>query len=169
MTSAGLNSLRQKEYQISVKNWVFYVPFHKNGLLLVIYVLRMIKPSESVDFLIKWVRWGHWGHWGCKGFKGWKITTEDFSVIQAIDFSFISILKKVFWVESWNIILNFSNFSVGGCWGQLVSFFWKLVDDPLCSKIVNVQSVSAMKVARKWKCLSFSGEGNVTSCDLCQQ
>ena len=29
MTSDGLNSLRQKEYQISVKNWIFDYPFHK--------------------------------------------------------------------------------------------------------------------------------------------
>ena len=29
MTSAGLNSLRQKEYQISVKNWIFGDSFHK--------------------------------------------------------------------------------------------------------------------------------------------
>ena len=32
-------------------------------------------------------------------------------------------------VESWNIILNFGTFSVRGCWGQLMSFFWKLVDE----------------------------------------
>ena len=31
--------------------------------------------------------------------------------------------------ESWNIILNFSTFSVRGCWGQPMSFFWKLVDE----------------------------------------
>jgi hypothetical protein len=36
MTSAGLNSLRQKEYLISVKNWIFDDPFHKKGLVLVI-------------------------------------------------------------------------------------------------------------------------------------
>ena len=29
MTSAGLNSLRQEEYQILVKNWIFDDPFHK--------------------------------------------------------------------------------------------------------------------------------------------
>ena len=39
-------------------------------------------------------------------------------------------MKNVFWgVESWNIILNFSTFSVRGCWGQPTSFFWKLVDE----------------------------------------
>ena len=36
--------------------------------------------------------------------------------------------KTFFGVESWNIILNFSTFSVRGCWGQPMSFFWKLVD-----------------------------------------
>ena len=53
MTSAGLNSLRQKEYQISVKNWIFDDPFHIKGLVLVIWVLGMIKPSGSVYFLMK--------------------------------------------------------------------------------------------------------------------
>ena len=109
MTSAGLNSLRQKEYQISVKNGIFDDPCHKKGLILVIWVLGMIKPSGSVNFLMKW---GCWGHWGCRVFKAWKITTKDFRVIQA-----------------WKIILNFSIFSVGGCWGQPMSFFWKLFDE----------------------------------------
>ena len=31
-------------------------------------------------------------------------------------------------LESWNIILNLSIFSVGGCWGQMILFFWKLVE-----------------------------------------
>ena len=106
MTSAGLNSLWQKKYQISVKNWIFDDPFHKKGLVLVILVPGMIKPSGWVIFLIKWGCWGHWGHWGCwghwghwgcRGFKGWKITTEDLRVIQALEFSFIFMLwKKVF-------------------------------------------------------------------------
>ena len=50
MTSAGLNSLQQKEYQISVKIWIFDDTFHKKGLVLVIWVLGIIKPSGSVDF-----------------------------------------------------------------------------------------------------------------------
>ena len=87
VVSAGLNSLRQKVCQILVKNWIFDDPFHIKGLVLVIWVLGMIKPSGSVDFLMKWGCrghwghwgcWGHWGHWGCRGFKFWKITTEDF-------------------------------------------------------------------------------------------
>ena len=76
-----------------------------------------------------WSCWGHWDHWGCRGFKAWKLTTEDFRVIQAFEFSFIFIFwkKKFFWVESWNIILNFSTFSVGGCWGKPKLLFFKLV------------------------------------------
>jgi hypothetical protein len=31
VTSAGLNSLRQKGYQISVKNWIFDYPFQEEG------------------------------------------------------------------------------------------------------------------------------------------
>ena len=139
MTSAGLNSLWQKKFQISVKNWIFYDPLHKKGLVLVIWVLGMIKSSESVDFLMKWGCWGHWGHWGCwghwghwgcRGFKAWKITTEDFKVIQGFEFTFIFMFwKKEFWVESWNFRLSFGTFSVGGCWGQPMPFFWKLVDE----------------------------------------
>ena len=47
---AGLNSLRQKEYQILVKNWIFDDPFHKKGQVLVILVPEMIQPSGSVNF-----------------------------------------------------------------------------------------------------------------------
>ena len=36
---------------------------------------------------------------------------------------------EVILVESWNIKLNFSAFPVGGCWGQLMLLFWKLVDE----------------------------------------
>ena len=46
VTKAGLNSLRQKEYQISVKNWIFNDPFKKKGLVLVIWVLGIIQPSS---------------------------------------------------------------------------------------------------------------------------
>ena len=53
LTSAGLNSLRQKEYQISVKYWIFDDSFHKKGLLFIIWVQGMIKPSRSVDILMK--------------------------------------------------------------------------------------------------------------------
>ena len=37
--------------------------------------------------------------------------------------------KNFFLVESRSIILDFSTFSVRGCWGQGMSVFWKLVDD----------------------------------------
>ena len=33
--------------------------------------------------------------------------------------------KPFFLVESWNLMLKFSTFSVGGCWGQLIYFFEK--------------------------------------------
>ena len=33
MTPAGLNNLRQKEYQISVKNWIFDDPFQKRAII----------------------------------------------------------------------------------------------------------------------------------------
>ena len=37
-------------------------------------------------------------------------------------------------VESWNIMLNFLTFSIGGCWGQPMLLFWKPVDETQMSK-----------------------------------
>ena len=48
MASASLNSLRQKGYYISVKNWISNDPFHKKGQELVIRVVGLIRPSGSV-------------------------------------------------------------------------------------------------------------------------
>ena len=42
VTSVGLNSLQQKGYQISVKNWIFDDPFHEKGPVLVITVPGII-------------------------------------------------------------------------------------------------------------------------------
>ena len=106
MTLAGLNSLRQKEYQILMKNLIFDNLFHKKRLVVVIWVLGMIKPSGSVDFLMKWGCWGHWGHWGCwgcrghwgcRGFKAWKITIEDFRVILVLEFNNLRTKIISFW------------------------------------------------------------------------
>ena len=76
-------------------------------------------------------RRGRWGQWGCRGFKAWKITAEDSRVMGVLEFSFILMFwnKKNIIEESWNIILNFSTFHVGGCWGQLMLLFWKLVQE----------------------------------------
>ena len=88
------------------KNWIFDDPFHKKGQVLVVWVLGMIKPQGSINFMSKWGcrgHWGHWGcwgqwgHWGCRGFKAWKITTDDFRVIQELELSFIFMFwKQVF-------------------------------------------------------------------------
>ena len=53
VTLAGLNSLRQKGCQISVKNWIFDDPFTKKGPVLVILVPGMIQQSGSDSFLVK--------------------------------------------------------------------------------------------------------------------
>ena len=93
------------------------------------FVAKLLATSSSVSFLMKWGCWGHWGrwgHWGCRSFKAWKTTTEDFRAIKAFEFSFIFMFwKNIFWIESWNIILNFSTFSVRGRWGQWMLIFWK--------------------------------------------
>ena len=51
VTQAGLNSLWEKEYQISVNNWIFYDPFHKKVLLLVILVPGMIHDYQDHEIL----------------------------------------------------------------------------------------------------------------------
>ena len=52
VTLADLNSLQQKEHQISVKNWIFDDPFHKKGPVLVILVPGMIQPLGSGSSLM---------------------------------------------------------------------------------------------------------------------
>ena len=42
--------------------------------------------------------------------------------------------NKYFLLESWNIKLNFGTFEVGGCWGQPMPIFWKLLDETQMSK-----------------------------------
>ena len=66
-----------------------------------------------------------------------KITSEDFRVILDLElinwgtkiFLFGCFEKKRELTESWKPILNFSSFSVRGCWGQPMLLFWKLVDE----------------------------------------
>jgi hypothetical protein len=53
LTLRGLNSLRQKGYQLLVKNCIFDDPFNKKGPVLVILVPVMIRPSGSGGFLRK--------------------------------------------------------------------------------------------------------------------
>jgi hypothetical protein len=50
---AGLNSLRQKEYQILVKSRIFDDLFHEKGGVLAILALEMIQSSGPVNFLMK--------------------------------------------------------------------------------------------------------------------
>ena len=70
VTSAGLNSLWQKVYRISVKIWIFDELFHKRGTVLVILVPGMIQPSGPGSFLVKKGIWGCRGHWGRRGWWG---------------------------------------------------------------------------------------------------
>ena len=95
VASTGLNSLRQKGCQILVKNWTFDDPFHKKQQVLVILVPGTIRISNFFDEmrlsrslrplrLLRPLR-----SLRPQKFKAWKITTEDFRVIQAFEFSFI--------------------------------------------------------------------------------
>ena len=145
---------------ISVKNWIFDDPFHKKGPVMVILVPGMIQPSQSVMFLMKWDCKGHWGHggcWGCRGHWGyrgskvWKLTTEDFRVIQVLEFSFILMFwKNIDLVDSWNIILKFTTFFVGGCWGQLMLLFWKLVDETQMSTAPKATSHHSSRISQSF-------------------
>ena len=104
----------------------------------------MIRSSGSGSFLKKWGCRGWWGQWGCRGqgvtevseavevSKAWKITTEDFRVILVLEFN--NLRTKIILTESWKFLLNFSTFSIGGCWGQSMLLFWKLVDKTQISK-----------------------------------
>ena len=104
----------------------------------------MINPLGSVNFLMKWSCWGHWGHggcwnhwghWDCRGFKAWKITWGLQSHAGSWIQLYFDFLKKYFLgVESWNIRLNFSTFSVRSCWGQPMLLFWKLSNKTQMSK-----------------------------------
>ena len=82
----------------------------------------MIKTSGSVIF---------WWNEAVEVIKvaenhNWRFQIHPGSRIQF----YFDVLKEYFLeVESWNIKLNFSAFSVRGCWDQLMLLFWKLVDE----------------------------------------
>ena len=54
VTSASLNSYRQKGYKISVKNWIFDDSCHKKGPVLVILVPGMIQLSGPGGQEVLW-------------------------------------------------------------------------------------------------------------------
>ena len=144
VTSASLSSLRQKGYQILVKNWIFDDPLHKKRIVLVICVLGMIQRWGRVNFLMKWGCWGHWGHWGCWGCRGhwgcigskaWKSLLRTSVSSRFLNLALLWCFeKKNVLVESWKFMSNFSTLSVRGCWGQPILLFWKLFDKTQISK-----------------------------------
>ena len=68
--------------------------------------------------------------------EAWKSTTVDFRIFQVLEFNnfraimtlFWSFEKKFFLTESWKLMLKFSSFSVGGCWGRVRSKKFQIVD-----------------------------------------
>ena len=95
-----------------------------------------ISTNKFFDKMRLWGRWGHWscwgcwGHWGCRHSKAWKILLGTSESPRYLNSALFWCLKKYFLgVESRNIKLNFSTFSVRGCWGQPMLLFWKLVDE----------------------------------------
>ena len=131
LTSCGLNGLHQKGCHILVKNWIFDDPFHK----LVILVPVMIRPSGSGSLLGKFGFRGYLGQWGCRGnefnetgevSKTWKITTEDFHVLEFNNLRsnvtlFWGLKKAIFWQNHENshwILTPFLSEAVEAAWGQ---------------------------------------------------
>ena len=51
------------------------------------------------------------------------------SIIWELISLYFDVLEKICLTESWKLMLNFSTFSVGGCWGQSLLLFWKLIDE----------------------------------------
>ena len=68
--------------------------------------------------------------------KTWKITTVDFRVFQVLEFNHFRTSITLFWcfektnflTESWKLMLDFSIFSVRGCWGCVRSKKFQIVD-----------------------------------------
>ena len=77
-----------------------------------------------------------------------KMITENFRVIQVLEFYNLRTNTTLFWcfekkkklTKSWKIMLNFINFSVGGCWGQPILLFWKLVGETQMSEPQDVKT-----------------------------
>ena len=132
LTSDGLNSLRQKGCHILVKNWIFNDPFHKKiasigyfgaiddqtikisnlfweiGLKRLLRPVRLQRPLRSMR-LERFLRPG----------KSQLRTSESSrflnSIILGLILLYFDVFKKKSLTESWNLMLNFSTFSFGGC------------------------------------------------------
>ena len=132
--------LTEKMPYLSEK-WGFDDPFHKELPVMVFLETVMIRPSGSWSFLSKLGFRGCWGQWGCQATdineagevsKAWKITAESSRFLNSIIWGLISLssefLKKKILTESWKLMLNFSTFSAGGCWGHVRSKKFQMVD-----------------------------------------
>ena len=90
--------------------------FDEMRLLRSLRPLRLLRPQRSLRlqrFLdLKNHYWGLLSHPGI-----W------------IQLYFYVLKKSYFGVGSWNIILNLSTFSVGGCWGLSILLFWKQMEE----------------------------------------
>ena len=125
-----------------MKNWVFEDPIHNKGPMLVILVARLIKKSGSGSFfekkglqrLLRPARLQR----TLRSIRLQRFLRPEKSLLRTAESSrFLSLviwglkslyfdgLKKIYF---YRIMLNFSTFSVRGCWGQPLLFFWKLVD-----------------------------------------
>ncbi len=109
-------------------------------------VFLMIHSIENYRYWLFWCQWWSdhqeqecfWGNWALEAVganevaeatevneaeevsKTWNVTSEDFRVFQVIEFNILT--------ELWKVVLNFSIFSVGGCWGRMWSKKFQMID-----------------------------------------
>ena len=121
----------------------------------------MTKPSGPGSFLRKygcrgcwglWGRRGHWGQWGCRGLLGLENHYWVFQVLEINSLmtyiTYFGVLKRQFFLtESWKPMLNFSTFSVRGCWGQPMFLFQNWLMKLKCPNLKNIQA-AANNIAR---------------------
>ena len=126
VASAGLNSLRQNGYQILVKKLDFWWSIPQKGTIIGHFGARNDPTIRISNFF--------WWNEAVEVMEAAEVprpgksqlgTSESSRFLNSALFWFF--LKSIFVIESWNIKLNFSTFSVRGCGGQPMLLFWKTV------------------------------------------
>ena len=123
VTYSGVTSLWQKLYQILIKFGFFMINSTKRGQYSsfwwqiwpnhqkqeVLWVNRVVEVAEASE--AAWV------------FKAAKSLLRTSKLSKFLNSAlFWSLEQNIFLVELWKIMVNFSTYSVRGCWGQNMSF-----------------------------------------------
>ena len=156
LTSRDLNSLRQIECHILVKNWIFGDPIHKKWSVLVILVLVMIRPSGSeffceeisIERLVRPVRLQR----PLRSIRLKRFLMPGKSLLRASESSrflnsliwglyFNVLKKKIFWQNHQNscwILAPFLSEVVEAVWGQKSLKWWIRHKFPLLRKPLSI-------------------------------